>query len=354
MEPKDDTPATTENPPNPKKAVSFRAFHTTDDDEKDSTNPRNNGAAAPLPPSRATMLIPPSPRPGLTRSQNYRHLDLCTGQNTRRQQTIQTVDPRHREARSRWKKVASRLSLLKNNNQAFTTTTATKMQQIPDDHQSDQQADEEVSTPTVQQYRIRSRVVYNDDSDEPSILLGGGKKKRPRRCLGIFTSAWWKSSALEGRHEMGASGITDLLMWSYKAYFFQVIIAIFLISMALTVFFAAMIYINVYFEPGCVNVGGEEFQIYNKRSFMDAYQLSWTTMVTVSEEENQMKYNHFVNNPLNRLSTTFYTWFVNRRDMVRSIPKLRRLKNDGKSFVDVVIEILHSILSVDRTCSVPF
>jgi hypothetical protein len=289
MEPKDDDTANADRPFS-KKAVSFPALQTQDNnEEQNDCNARNNDhkGVASLPPNRPTLTSIP-PRPKLTRSQNCRHFDLSTGQNTRRQQSIQAVDPRHCEARSRWKKVTSRLFL----QHPTTNQAATKSEKLPEDaadRKLDHPEDEESRTPTVQQFRIRSRVLYNED--EPSVLLGGGKKRRRRRGLLGCLSSWWISSALDGRSEMGASAITDLLTWSYQAYFFQVIIAIVLLSMALTIIFALLIYINVYLEPGCISVGNTtDFDIKNNKSFMDAYQLSWTTMVTVSTEKNMNVY----------------------------------------------------------------
>ena len=79
---------------------------------------------------------------------------------------------------------------------------------------------------------------------------------------------------------LGTRLINDFLRWTFRAAFFQVFLAGYAAWLVLVVAFAAVVYAIGRAKPECIAAGDSDF-LWAGTQFMDAVQLSWTTLSTV-------------------------------------------------------------------------
>lgn len=208
------------------RSVQFQ-FHST-------TTPQNHHSAR-RDPSPATTTNP----------QLGWNFDMSTGIRTLKRQVVEPV---------RWSKNASdqkssqwnnlRNKFINNNNNNNSKSSRRIVEDEPDHN------------PSMQIFRIRSSTAA---SSEDSFLA-------------------WKHG-----YEMGdllSYLISESLRWTFRQPFLVVGIMAYVCFVILFLFFALLVYGTGRYQPQCINVNGENFTAAGT-DFMDAIQLSWTTLSTV-------------------------------------------------------------------------
>jgi hypothetical protein len=175
-------------------------------------------------------------RPGLVRQPHgFRHIDISTGMMTRRTQWIRLVTGAELP-RSSWHKCRA----------FFGCGGKPSLSPAVPIDRDEENANHPTGLPRVPQYRIRSRSIGD-------------------KAVNAFDNV------------LATSFISDYLHWTFQATFLQVTLTSYVFFVTIILFFATILFWITVHQPECV-VAGEGFV---KTTYMDAFDLSWTTISTV-------------------------------------------------------------------------
>jgi len=162
----------------------------------------------------------------LLKQKSNRHIDIATGRQTIRHQSVVVVNEDAREARSRWSRMTSRR----------TKSLAGVMEGA--DNNNDLRSVEE-DPASKNQYRIRAHY---------------SKYKHGNKSLKGRIRRWWEVPSTAAKHM-----VADYLLWSFRSSFWSVALASYAEFLGLVIVFALFVFAVGQAQPECISVAGGEY-----------------------------------------------------------------------------------------------
>ena len=209
-------------------------------------------------------------------------VDIETGSLESKTCTAEAVDPKERPM-DRWRRV--RNSIL---------SWATGMSRPTATLDSSENAEEgnDLEGGSIKQYRLKTQrvcivvtfdlmdhILYMCVADTISVyaLSLCTMKAEDRSCL----HRWTINPDYDNSKSTWFPGMTRYLNWSFRTTFAALVFQLMISFWIITTFFAGLFTLAAHFQPNCILVQGQKFEYQGTESFLDLFQLSWTTFSTV-------------------------------------------------------------------------
>jgi len=161
----------------------------------------------------------------LSKQKSNRHIDIATGRQTIRHQSVVVVNEDAREARSRWSRMTSRR-----------TKSLAGVMEGADNNNDLLSVEEDIASKN--QYRIRAHY---------------SKYKHGNKSLKGRIRRWWKVPSTTAKNM-----VADYLMWSFRSSFWSVALVSYAEFLGLVIVFALFVFAAGQAQPQCISVAGGE------------------------------------------------------------------------------------------------